>query len=687
MLKQFTRSASAILVGFTIVASPLHAEESSELPQLAPEIQHAKATKRLVSTYARNHYVKFSLDDDLSQKIFERYLRNLDFNKHFFISSDIESFAKLSNLFDDALMTSNVQIAYDIYNVNLQRREARLDYALSLLDSEFDFSKAGDKFYYDREDAQWAANEVELNELWRQRVKYDLSNLILAEKTLDEAKELLKKRYERSKKRLSQTKSEDVFQAFMNAFSRSIEAHTSYLSPRNADRFQMQMNLSFEGIGASLQVEDDYTVIRAIIPGGPADASGALKPEDKIVGVAQGKEDMVDVVGWRLDDVVELIKGPKGTTVRLEIIKGSADSKAREVISLVRDKVKLEDRQAQSKVVVPDEGVASGLPIGVIEIPSFYNGLTQHVRALITELEQQNVAGIIVDLRGNGGGSLNESRTLTGLFIDSGPVVQVRSANNRIDVERDVDGITVYNGPLTVLVDRFSASASEIFAAAIQDYQRGIVLGEQTFGKGTVQRHKGLGRFYDVQDNQLGSIQYTTSKFYRISGGSTQHRGVIPDILFPSAIEPSEWGESREENALPYDEINRANYIVMDDYANVIDLLAAKHNKRILQDPEFAYILEDIAEYQRKQEDKFISLVLDERKTEDEQNKAQRLERANARLKRLGKKPVQTLSELDDLPDDLLDFDPFLDEAAKITNDFIRLDKVAQHIESGKNSD
>ena len=687
MLKQFTRSASAILVGFTIVASPLHAEESSELPQLAPEIQHAKATKRLVSTYARNHYVKFSLDDDLSQKIFERYLRNLDFNKHFFISSDIESFAKLSNLFDDALMTSNVQIAYDIYNLNLQRRDARLDYALSLLDSEFDFTKAGDKFYYDREDAQWAANEVELNELWRQRVKYDLSNLILAEKTLDEAKELLKKRYERSKKRLSQTKSEDVFQAFMNAFSRSIEAHTSYLSPRNADRFQMQMNLSFEGIGASLQVEDDYTVIRAIIPGGPADASGALKPEDKIVGVAQGKEDMVDVVGWRLDDVVELIKGPKGTTVRLEIIKGSADSTSREIISLVRDKVKLEDRQAQSKVVVPDEGVASGLPIGVIEIPSFYNGLTQHVRALITELEQQNVAGIIVDLRGNGGGSLNESRTLTGLFIDSGPVVQVRSANNRIDVERDVDGITVYNGPLTVLVDRFSASASEIFAAAIQDYQRGIVLGEQTFGKGTVQRHKGLGRFYDVQDNQLGSIQYTTSKFYRISGGSTQHRGVIPDILFPSAIEPSEWGESREENALPYDEINRANYIVMDDYANVIDLLAAKHNKRILQDPEFAYILEDIAEYQRKQEDKFISLVLDERKTEDEENKTQRLERANARLKRLGKKPVQTLSELDDLPDDLLDFDPFLDEAAKITNDFIRLDKVAQHIESGKNSD
>ena len=687
MPKQFTRTASAILVGLSFAATPLYAKESSELPQLVPEVQHAKAAKRLVSTYARNHYVKFSLDDDLSQKIFERYLRTLDYNKNFFLASDIESFANMSKLFDEALMTSNVQIAYDIYAINLQRRHERLDYALSLLNNEFDFTKAGDKFFYDREDAQWAANVAELNEIWRQRVKYDLSNLILADKSIDEAKALLKKRYERSQKRLTQTKSEDVFQAFMNAFSRSIEAHTSYLSPRNADRFQMQMNLSFEGIGASLQVEDDYTVIRAIIPGGPADASGELKPEDKIVGVAQDKDEMVDVVGWRLDDVVELIKGPKGTTVRLEIIKGSADSKSREVVSLVRDKVKLEDRQAQSKVVVPNEGVALGLPIGVIEIPSFYNGLTQHVHKLITELQEQEVAGIIVDLRGNGGGSLNESRTLTGLFIDSGPVVQVRSANGQIDVERDVDGITLYDGPLTVLVDRFSASASEIFAAAIQDYQRGIVLGEQTFGKGTVQRHKGLGRFYDVQDNQLGSIQYTTSKFYRISGGSTQHRGVIPDILFPSAIDPAEWGESREENALPYDEINRANYVALGNRGKVIDLLSAKHNKRIIQDPEFAYILDDISEYQRKQDDKFISLVLSERKAEDEANNAKRLERANARLQRLGKNPVQALSELDDLPDGLLDIDPFLDEAAKITNDYIRLDKVAQRIEQSNNSD
>lgn len=678
MQKTFTRTFCAVIVSLSLGSTALYAKESGELPLLSPEPQHAKATKRLVSSYARNHYVKFSMDDVLSQKIFDRFLRNLDYNKNFFLASDIAEFSANAKLFDDAIATSNIQIAYDIYQRSLQRRHERLAYAISLLDTKFDFAKPNDKFFYDREDAAWASSESELNEIWRQRVKYDMSNLLLADKTPEEAAELLRKRYERSQKRLTQTKSEDVFQALMNAFSRSIEAHTSYLSPRNADRFQMQMNLSFEGIGASLQVEDDYTVIRAIIPGGPAAASGELKPEDKIVGVAQDKEEMVDVVGWRLDDVVELIKGPKGTTVRLEIIKGSTDSKSREIVSLVRDKVKLEDRQAQSKVVVPDEGLASGQPIGVIEIPSFYNGLTQHVRALITELEAQDVAGIIVDLRGNGGGSLNESRTLTGLFIDSGPVVQVRSANGQIDVERDVDGVINYDGPLTVLVDRFSASASEIFAAAIQDYNRGIVLGEQTFGKGTVQRHKGLGRFYDVQDNQLGSIQYTTSKFYRISGGSTQHRGVIPDILFPSAVEPAEWGESKEDNALPYDEINRANYTALGSNDNVIDLLAAKHNKRILQDPEFAYILDDIAEYRKKQNNKFISLVLSERKAEDEEAKAERLERTNARLIRLGKDPIKALSELDDLPDDLLDVDPFLDEAANITNDFIQLDKVAQ---------
>lgn len=460
----------------------------------------------------------------------------------------------------------------------------------------------------------------------------------------------------------------------MNAFSRSIEAHTSYLSPRNAERFQMQMNLSFEGIGASLQVEDEHTVVRKIIAGGPADKSGKLKPEDKIVGVGQADGEIVDVVGWRLDEVVELIKGPKGTIVRLQVLKGDSDAKKYELIQFTRDKVKLEDQQAQSKVYTPESTLGDSAPLGVIEIPSFYNGLTGHVRTLIDELKTQDVKGIIIDLRGNGGGSLNESRTLTGLFIDSGPVVQVRSGNGRVDIERDSDGVIHYDGPLTVLVDRYSASASEIFAAAMQDYNRAIVIGEQTFGKGTVQRHKGLGRYYDMNENPLGSIQFTTAKFYRISGGSTQHIGVVPDILYPSAVIPEEWGESQEENALPYDKINRANYTTFSDTQNAIDILTAKHNKRVLQNPEFAYIFADIAEFQINKDKKFISLVEAERLEEQDENKEKRLTRTNERLQRKGLEPIKSM---DDLPEDALDIDPFLDEAANITYDLIATGKFA----------
>lgn len=674
----FTRTllslaATSLLLGS--VAST--ASPGSELPLLAPEKQHAKAAKRVLSTYLRNHYQSFKLDDALSQKVFDRYLRNLDYNKNFFTAVDVKHFSIYADKFDEALTTGDVNIAYRIYQTYLERRYERTQYAISLLDRAFDFNRAGDKFFYDREDAEWARDIAELNEVWRQRVKYDLLNLVLADKSQDEAKTLLRKRYERALTRLQQTKSEDVFQTFMNAFSRSLEAHTSYLSPRNAERFQMQMNLSFEGIGASLQIEDEYTVVRSIIPGGPADASGELKPEDRIVGVAQEEGEFTDVVGWRLDDVVELIKGPKGSKVRLQVLKGNAESKTPVVITFTRDKVKLEDRQAKLEIYEPKSALGEQHKLGVIEIPSFYNGLTGHVKLLIEEAQAAGVAGIIIDLRGNGGGSLNESRTLTGLFIDSGPVVQVRLGSGQINIERDVDGVVHYNGPLTVLVDRFSASASEIFSAAIQDYNRGIVIGEQTFGKGTVQRHKGLGRYYDMQENPLGSIQFTTAKFYRINGSSTQHKGVVPDIQFPSPIDPAEWGESKEENALPYDRITRANYTTFSDLQGTIDILVAKHNKRVLQNPEFAYIFADIAEYERNKAKNYISLVASERQAEEDASKQKRLQRANERLQRFGLEPVKTLSDIDELSDDLLEVDPFLDEAANITYDLISSGKFA----------
>ena len=519
-------------------------------------------------------------------------------------------------------------------------------------------------------------NTAELDELWRQRVKYDALNLKLADKEWPKIQELLTKRYERAIKRLKQTTSEDVFQTLMNSFARSIEAHTSYLSPRNAERFQMEMNLSFEGIGAVLLSEDDFTTIRSVVPGGPADLSKKIKPEDKIVGVAQDDDDFVDVIGWRLDEVVELIKGPKGSVVRLQIQKGDSESTVPEVVSLTRDKIKLEDRAAKSEVYVPESGPHQGEKLGVITIPSFYNKLSNDVRKELESLKEQKVEGVIVDLRGNGGGSLTEATLLSGLFIDKGPVVQIRDGAGRIRVEQDVDGVTYYDGPLTVLVDRYSASASEIFAAAMQDYSRALILGEQTFGKGTVQQHRGLGRIYDLYENPLGSVQFTIAKFYRIDGGSTQHQGVVPDVLFPSANDPKDWGESQEENALPWDSIKRATYSTFGDTSQAAKQLSELHEKRVKSDPEFGYIFEDIAQYKSKENDKTLSLVESVRIKEREERDAKRLKRANERLARQG---LEAVKSIDDLPEDQPEIDPFLDEAANITYDLLGTGKYAIH--------
>ncbi|MEP4099216.1 carboxy terminal-processing peptidase, partial [Paraglaciecola sp.] len=567
----------SVLSALVIVSTGSLALESSlgvkDLPVLTQESQHVAAAKRVSSQFLRAHYKPIDLDDELSVKIFDRFIRSLDFNRNVFTAEDIAKFAVNSKKFDDAIERGNLGIAYEIYQLNMQRRTERYQFALSLLDKEFNFEEAGDKFVYDREDAEWAKNEAELDELWRQRVKYDALNLKLAGKDWPKIQELLAKRYERAIKRLTQTSSEDVFQTVMHSFARSIEAHTSYLSPRNAERFQMEMNLSFEGIGAVLLSEDDFTVIRSVVPGGPADLSQKIKPEDKIVGVAQDEDEFVDVIGWRLDEVVELIKGPKGSTVKLQIMKGSSESTVPDVVTLIRDKIKLEDREAKSEVYTPKTGPHKDQKLGVIAIPSFYNKLHQDVQREIASLTEQGVEGIIVDLRGNGGGSLTEATLLSGLFIDKGPVVQIRDGAGRIRLEQDVDGKVFYDGPLTVLVDRYSASASEIFAAAMQDYNRALILGEQTFGKGTVQQHRPLGRIYDLYENPLGSVQFTIAKFYRINGGSTQHKGVIPDILFPSVIDHADWGESQEDNALPWDSIARANYTTFGENKNVVENL------------------------------------------------------------------------------------------------------------------
>ncbi len=585
---------SIVAASLWLAASSAHALEAkfekSDIPTLAPEVQHETASKRVTSRFTRSHYKHFTLDDEFSKAIFTRYLEMLDYNRNIFTQADIDKFNSWSTQLDDQLKAGNNQIAFDVYNLSMQKRYDRFAYALSLLDKEMKFD-VDESITLDRSEAAWPKDETELNELWRKRVKYDALNLKLAGKNWDEIKETLGKRYNNAIKRLTQSHNEDAFQIYMNAFAREVDPHTSYLSPRSAEQFQSEMNLSLEGIGAVLQLTDDYTVIRSLVAGGPASKSKQLGEGDKIIGVGQDGEEIVDVIGWRLDDVVQLIKGPKGTKVKLQILPDGKDAKAT-VVEIVRDKIRLEDRAVKSEVIEKD-----GKKIGVLEVPSFYVGLSKDTDKLITELKEKGVDGIIVDLRNNGGGALTEATAMSGLFIENGPVVQVRDSYGRVNVNSDTDGKISYQGPLTVLVNRYSASASEIFAAAMQDYGRAIVLGENSFGKGTVQQHRSLNHIYDLFDKELGYVQYTIQKFYRINGGSTQNKGVVPDIAFPTPIEPAETGESVEDNALPWDSIDKAKYSELQRNDEMIASLTTKHEERIKSDMEFGFISEDIAKY------------------------------------------------------------------------------------------
>lgn len=673
-MKKLSVLATAILVAFSINASPESKTEPLVLPSITQDAQHATASKRITALFTRGHYTDVQLNDELSSKMFDTYLKNLDYYRNVLTKADVDAFEQYRDKFDDAINKGNLNFAFDMFNLALKRRFERFDYALQLLDKGFDFT-TDDQYVYDREKANWPVNETELNEIWRQRVKFDALNLKLAGKSAEDIQQILVKRYRNSQKRLTQSESEDVFQLIMNSFARSIEAHTSYLSPRNADRFQQEMNLSLEGIGAVLRADEDYTVIQSLVPGGPADLTQKLKPKDKIIGVAQDKTEFVDVIGWRLDDVVDLIKGPKGSTVRLQVVSANEIGTSHaQVISIVRDKIRLEDRAAKAEVFKPQLSELQQ-KIGVISIPGFYNNLSEDVKKLLVELKESAVEGIIIDLRGNGGGSLQEATLLTGLFIDRGPVVQIREGDGKVSVSQDNDGVSYYDGTLTVMVDRYSASASEIFAAAMQDYGRALIVGEQTFGKGTVQQHRGLGRIYDMFDHPLGSVQYTIAKFYRINGGSTQHKGVIPDIQFPTAIDPAEWGESKEEYALPWDSINAARYESLSDLSAIIPALREKHQARINAEAEFQYLLEDIAEYKQQADDKTLSLKEAERVAERDKTKAKQLARVNIRLKRFG---LPEVASLDDVPEKLEKIDPFLEEAANITADFKQINRLAK---------
>ncbi|SEL32844.1 C-terminal processing peptidase-1. Serine peptidase. MEROPS family S41A [Kosakonia sacchari] len=643
---------------------------ADQIPVLKEETQHATVSERVTSRFTRSHYRQFDLDQAFSAKIFTRYLNLLDYSHNVLLASDVEQFSQKKGLLGDELRSGKLDVFYDLYNLAQKRRFERYQYALKVLERPMDFS-GNDTFNLDRSKAPWPKDEAELNALWDSKVKYDELSLKLTGKDDKEVRETLTRRYKFAIRRLAQTNSEDVFSLAMTSFAREIDPHTNYLSPRNTEQFNTEMSLSLEGIGAVLQGDDDYTVINSMVAGGPAAKSKAITVGDRIVGVGQTGQNMVDVIGWRLDDVVALIKGPKGSKVRLEILPAGKGTKTR-IVTLTRERIRLEDRAVKMSVKTVGKE-----KVGVLDIPGFYVGLTDDVKAQLQKLEKQNVSSVVIDLRSNGGGALTEAVSLSGLFIPSGPVVQVRDNNGKVREDSDTDGVVYYKGPLVVLVDRFSASASEIFAAAMQDYGRALIVGEPTFGKGTVQQYRSLNRIYDQMLRPewpaLGSVQYTIQKFYRVNGGSTQRKGVTPDIIMPTGTQVTETGEKFEDNALPWDSINAATFVKSGDLKPFGPTLLKEHEERIAKDPEFQYIMKDIARFNAlKDKRNIVSLNLAQREKENAEDDAIRLSRLNDRFKREGK-PL--LKKLDDLPKDYQEPDPYLDETVHIALDLAHQEK------------
>ena len=629
------------------------------LPPLQIEPKHAPISSNVSKLIEELHYSLPRIDNSLSSAILDRYLDMLDGNRTYFTAADVASFNRLRYELDDRTRTGDLQPVFDIFNLFRQRAGERIDGAIALLANEPDYT-LDESFEWDRSELPWPATEQEMNEVWRKTVKSDGLRLILTGKTWAEAAEILKERYERSYRRITQLTSEDVFETYMNAVAHNMDPHSSYLSPRQSEEYRIQMSLSYDGIGASLQLEDDYVKVINIIPGGPAHIDGQLKQEDRITAVGEGTGEPVDVIGWRLDDVVQKIRGPGGTRVKLQVLPaGAAPGSPEKTIELVRDKVKLEEQAAKKELLeLPLDGTT--YRIGVITVPSFYQDFaarskgeedytstSRDVTRLIEEFRAEGgIDGLVMDLRANGGGHLSEATELSGLFIERGPIVQLREGRGTIQELPDPSPTAVYNGPLAVLVDRYSASASEIFAAAIQDYDRGVIVGQQTFGKGTVQNLFPLDRLMRGTDN--GQLTLTIGKYYRVTGDSTQHRGVIPDVELPSMVDTATVGESSRDTALPWDRIQPARFRGQGSLDTEIAELRAHQQARAVGDPEWSYLLSDIAAVKEIAAQKSVSLNLEARVAENERLEQGRLARENARRAALGLEALTDVEQLED---------------------------------------
>jgi carboxyl-terminal processing protease len=627
------------------------------LPPLQMDQRHPLIARNVTKLIEELHYSRPRLDNSLSSAVLDGYLDTLDGNRMYFLASDVASFGRYRYELDERTRSGELGPVFDIFNLFRERTAERINYALDVLAAEPDFT-LDEEFRFDRSELGWPVSDEEINEIWRKKVKSDALTLVLTGKTWAEAAETLQKRYEGMYKRIAQLTSDDVFETFMNAVAHTMDPHSSYLSPRQSEEYRIQMSLSYDGIGASLQPVDDYVTIVNVIPGGPAHIDGRLKPEDRITAVAEGEGEFVDVIGWRLDEVVQMIRGPGGTQVRLQILPaGAPPGSTQKVIELTRDKVKLEEQAAKSEMLeVPFEDQV--YRIGVINVPSFYQDFaarsrgdedytstSRDVARLIGELEAEGVDGIVMDLRENGGGHLSEATELSGLFIHGGPVVQLRETRGNIQVLDDPSESAVYDGPLAVLVDRFSASASEIFAAAIQDYGRGVIVGQQTFGKGSVQNLFNLDRVMRGENN--GQLTLTIGKYYRVTGESTQNRGVLPDVELPSIVDVETIGESTRETALPWDRIQPTRFHAADSLGDSIAVLQDHQTRYSSTDPDFEYLLKEFAASEVNRDRVSVSLNLSERQQEREEFDRGRLDRENERRAALGQEALTNLEEID----------------------------------------
>jgi carboxyl-terminal processing protease len=654
---------------------------SDYIKEITPLKEYSRVTTEIIRELKKNHYKKIAIDDALSSKVFDRYLSDIDPSHMYFLVSDIKEFEPFRYRLDDGLLKGDLTPAFTIFNRYDERIAQRLVLIISRIEGglkDINLEKT-DYLETDRDNAAWPASRSELEDLWIKALKNDVINMKLEGKPMPEIITALSKRYWSQLKRIRQNTSEDIFQIFMNSLATSYDPHTSYFSPRSSENFNINMSLSLEGIGAMLTSENEYTKVVRLITAGPADKSKQLKPNDKITGVGQGPEgEITDVVGWRLDEVVDLIRGPKNTMVRLKIIPADAsDDHQTKLVRLMRNTVQLED-QAASKDVIDINRGGHTYKVGIIHIPTFYldiramqsdsedyKSTTRDVKRILGELEALHVNGVVIDLRDNGGGSLHEANTLTGLFIKRGPTVLIRSADGITETLYDRDPKTFYSGPLTVIVSRLSASASEIFAGAIQDYGRGIIVGDNTFGKGTVQTLLNLSR---------GQLKVTTAKFYRISGESTQHRGVVPDLYYPNLFDKDTIGESSLKDAMPWDAISAVPHYVFGDISPYKAQLRSMHTARIQNDPDYTYTLGMMKYLKVARDKKKISLRLSTRLQEKKINETQRITLENNLRKAKRQKPITNIDQLNEDKDESQRTKPAKDDAELVESGNILVD-------------